>query len=669
MCNCRFALALVCLCFTVRTLAASPDVNDVSGLFDLSIEALMDIRVDTVYGASKRQQKVTEAPSSVTIVTDEQIEQFGYRTLADVLAGTRAFYTTYDRNYRYVGVRGFGRPADYNNRVLLLIDGHRLNENIGGGSPVGTDLALDLDLVDRVEIIRGPGSSLYGTNALFGVINIITKRPQDYNTLEVEGQVVTSEQTRGRVTYGKALENGPDILVSATGFHDDGRSLYFPEFDDPATNFGRVDNDGQGHYNMFAKTSLGKYTLTAAHGTVGKDVPTAPWWTVFGDTRTRTRDAYTLLGLDYKNEISENFAVSARASYNHYDYDGWWVYDYAEEPDPPYLVVNRDYWRGRWWIGELTFTARPWAKHQLTWGTEFQYNARQEQKNWDEEVYFFDRRHSRNWAFFIQDEYTLREDLHLHAGVRFDEYVGLGHTTNPRLALTYALSDATVLKAIYGTAFRAPTVYELYYHDGEYSAKPSPNLTPEKMETTELVLEHRFSDVTRLALAGFYYEVKDVIDQFLDPADDLLTFRNGGHVTAKGAEIELSHRWQRGITLTGSYSFVQAKNSETQERLPNSPEHLAKVRLLVPLIDRKLFAGLETCYTGSARTLAGNRAGGFGLTNLTFTYRDVVEGLDAGFSLYNLLDKDYGYPGGSEHTQDVIAQDGIQAAFQLTYRF
>jgi iron complex outermembrane receptor protein len=141
-------------------------------------ESLLFQEIPSVYSASKYEQKVTEAPSSVTIVTSEDIRKYGHRTLADVLRSVKSFYVTSDRNYSYVGGRGFGRPGDYNSRILLLIDGHRTNENIYDQAMVGTEGLIDIDLVDRIEIVRGPGSSLYGSNAFFAVINIITKAGQ-----------------------------------------------------------------------------------------------------------------------------------------------------------------------------------------------------------------------------------------------------------------------------------------------------------------------------------------------------------------------------------------------------------------------------------------------------------------------------------------------------------
>src|SRR5580704_18317398 len=110
------------------------DKPALANLMDMSLEELMKVEVDSVYGASGYKQKVTEAPASVTIITADDIQRYGYRTLADVLRHVPGFYVNYDRNYSYVGVRGFNRPGDYNTRVLILVDGHGMNDDVYGGA-------------------------------------------------------------------------------------------------------------------------------------------------------------------------------------------------------------------------------------------------------------------------------------------------------------------------------------------------------------------------------------------------------------------------------------------------------------------------------------------------------------------------------------------------------
>ena len=200
------ALTLLALLCPPRAL--TQDAPATPNLLDMSLDQLMSVQIDSVYGASGFTQKVTEAPASVTIVTSEEIQKHGYRTLADILRNVRGFYVTYDRNYDYLGVRGFGLPGEYNNSIALLIDGHRLNDNIFDAAQLGTDFPVDVDLIDRVEIIRGPNSSLYVASAFLAVINIVTKRGRDMKMVDVAGDAASYGTYKGRVSYGNRFSNG-----------------------------------------------------------------------------------------------------------------------------------------------------------------------------------------------------------------------------------------------------------------------------------------------------------------------------------------------------------------------------------------------------------------------------------------------------------------------------
>src|SRR5438552_17007413 len=129
-------------------------------------EALSLVGADeTVVAASKRPQPVAETPSLVTVISRAEIEAFGYHSLADALRWVRGLYVDDDRNYSYLGVRGLLRPGDYNNKVLLTFDGHAMNGVVFGDALLGDELGLDLENVERIEVIRGPGSALYGGHA------------------------------------------------------------------------------------------------------------------------------------------------------------------------------------------------------------------------------------------------------------------------------------------------------------------------------------------------------------------------------------------------------------------------------------------------------------------------------------------------------------------------
>jgi iron complex outermembrane receptor protein len=390
---------------------------------------------------------------------------------------------------------------------------------------------------------------------------------------------------------------------------------------------------------------------------------------VFGDRRTRGWDDTTLAGLTYDRELSDQWTLRGRVSYNHYNYDGRYVYDYAEEGEDPYIVVNKEYWKGRQWKGEVQVTGQPSAGHTLTAGSEFCYDMRQDQTTWDEAVYLNDSRHNKDWGVYLQDEFKPLENLTFVAGMRYDWYESFGDTTNPRLGVIYDLLDDTTLKLLYGRAFRAPTVYELYYHDGWYSQKPAEDLEPETIDTYEIVLEHRFSPELWGSISGFHYVMDDLIDQYMDPDDDLLVFRNLDKVTADGIELALNGRWDNGWHSRISYSYVEAEDDAAGEALVDSPKHLAKLNVIAPIIENQLFAGLEVQYDSKTKTLAGDYADDFTLTNLTLTYVNASKRLEISAGIYNLFDIEYAYPGFGEHTQDTIEQDGRTFRIKLTYRF
>lgn len=620
--------------------------------------------IPSVHSASKYEQKVTDAPSSVTIITSDEIKKYGYRTLVDILRSMRSFYITYDRNYNFVGVRGFARPGDYNTRILLLVDGHRINDNIYDTAAVGTEFIVDVDLIDRVEVIRGPGSSLYGNNAFFAVVNVITKRGRDLKTLEVSGSAGSYNSSMGRLSYGNRFQNGLEALVSGTAYYSSGSgSLYFNEFDDPSTNNGTTHHtDYDRSLSGFGKFSFYDFSLEGAYITRTKGIPTAPYGIDLNDRGNKTTDTRGYIDLKYETVLGRQWDLTARLYFDSYKYQGDYLYS---------GVVNKDTSNGNWWGTEARVITRALDKNKIIIGMEYQGNFKQDQQNYDADPFFsylHDARDSSLWAVYAQDEFSILKNLTLTAGVRHDHYNTFGGTTNPRLALVYSPSEKTIFKALYGTAFRAPNVYELYYETLGIN-KANPSLKPEKIKTYELVYEQYIGNYLRGSISGFYYTIQDLITQTIDPTDNALVFTNTDEVEAKGIEFELDGKLPGGLEGRISYSIQNAKDKATGHTLTNSPAQLVKLNLIAPLVREKLFAGIEVQYTSKRKTLAGNYAGGFYVTNLTFFSQNLLKGLEISGSVYNLFDKEYGDPGAEEHVQDILQQDGRSFRIKVTYLF
>jgi iron complex outermembrane receptor protein len=650
---------------------AAPEGGTAGGdLTEMSIEQLMRLEVATVYGASKYLQKVTDAPALVTIVTADEIRRLGYRTLAEVLRSVGGFHITNDRNYSYVGVRGFGRPSDYNNRVLLLVDGHRLNDNVYDAAPIGTEFPLDVDLIDRVEVIRGPSSSVYGNNAFLAVVNVITRRASGIAPLEVAGSAGSYDTYSGRATYAVTLPSGLEAVLSASLYDSAGhRSLFYREFDDPATNNGiarKADDDTA--YSLFGSFSLGGFTLQGLVGSREKGIPTASFDTVFNDSRTRTTDIRGYVDLRYERTFADGLGLLARVYYDRMAYYGRYAYD-VSETDEPALLVNKDTSAGEWVGTELQLTRTFWQRLKLTAGAEYQYHFRQEQKNYDAlGTHLSDERTSTWWALYAQADVTLHPKLLLSLGGRFDQYESFGGTLSPRLGLIYHPVERTTLKLLYGEAFRAPNVYELYYSADPQKANPA--LHSESIQTFEVILEHYLTRQLRATAAAFHNQIDDLINQEVDPADQRIVFRNLDQATAKGIEVGLEGRlpWW-GIEGRASYTLQETRDDRTDRLLTNSPRHLVKLALIVPLYRDWASLGTEVQYTGARQTLAGAEADGYWLTNLTLLSQRLYRGLTVSVSVYNLFDQRYGDPGAQEHRQDVIEQDGRSFRLKVIYRF
>ncbi len=642
---------------SAETTDATPDLTK------LEIEQLMEIEIATVYGASKFEQKVTEAPSSVTIVTADDIKRYGYRTLADILRSVRGFYVSYDRNYHYAGLRGFARPGDYNTRFLLLVDGHRINDNLYNQATIGTEFILDIDLIERVEIIRGPGSSLYGSNAFLGVINVITKRGITFGGMETSAEAGSFETYKFRASYGNQFKNKMEMLVSGSAYDSKGDDLYFSEFDNPATNNGVAENRDYDRYNsLFSTVSFNNFTLQGAYSYRKKGIPTASFDTIFNDPSLHTIDERWYLDLRYEQTFNE-YRVMARLFYDGYYYTG----------DYPYTAaLNKDFGWGKWWGGELKITKNLLKIHKLTFGAEYTDNIRQDQKNYDKDPYDLildDKRSSDIWAIYLQDEIRINHNILLNLGLRHDRYSTFGGTTNPRLALIYSPFEKTALKLLYGRAFRAPNAYELYYEDA-VNIKNNPDLEPETINTYEMILEQYIGNNLILSASGFYYKIKDLITFQTDPSDpSYVQFQNTDEAVSRGIALELEHKWHSGVRGKIIYTFQETKDLQTRDILTNSPKHLAKLNLLVPLIKEKVFSGLEIQHTGKRKTLGDDKTDAFFVTNLTLSMQKLIRGLEGSVSVYNIFDKHYKDPGSEEHIMDAIEQDGRTFRAKLTYRF
>jgi iron complex outermembrane receptor protein len=635
----------------------SPDASDLLG------EAALFQEVPSVTAASKYEQDPREAPASITVITKDEIERYGYRTLAEALNSVRGFFTSYDRNYTYVAVRGFTLPGDYNTRILLLVDGHRMNDNVADAAYVGTEFPLDLSTVDRVEIIRGAASSLYGTNAFYAVVNVITRSGRSLQGGQFQVNAGTFGAYRARVMHGSKARSGLEWLVAGGYYEAGGADLYFPEFDSPETNNGLAAGlDGDQVGNGFAKVSFQGWSFQAGIQERRKEVPTASFGTTFDDPRLITKDGHAFAVARYDRPFADLSSINISVAYDRHRYRGTYPYD---------GILQRDLQSGDWATVDAQYVRPLGQRHKVIVGAEYRLNFRQDQALYDEapfQSYLDDQRSSQVWAVFVQDEFRITPRLLLNAGLRHDSYETFGGTTNPRAALIYSLDDATTLKGLYGRAFRAPNLYELFAQDGGLTQKPSRRLRPETIESYELVGERRLARGLRSTVSLYHFTASRLISIYTDPSDSLLVFGNLGRVGSTGVELELEGS-SGPLSARASYA-VQRVRDELFDRAPvNSPTHVGRLGVSLGLLGERARVSSELRVLSGRRTVTGGEVPAYGLVNMTLLSRPWRSGLQLSTSVYNLFDHHYGDPGGEELAQEVVAQDGRVVRVGLRYQF
>jgi iron complex outermembrane receptor protein len=635
---------------------------------DLSNASLEELGNIQVYSASKHMQSASEAPASVTVVTAEEIQKYGYRNMADILRSVPGFYVTYDRDYTFVGVRGFGRLGDWNSRILVLIDGHRTNNNVLGQAMLGNEFLVDVDMIERVEIVCGPSSSLYGANAFFAVINVITRTAKEVKNWELSFQAGSFGTYEGRATYGH-MAGGLGVLLSGTFYNSPGQTLFFPQFDTPPNNNGITsDTDYESYKHMLATTTFHGFTLQGLFSTRDKGVPTAYFGAVFNDPGDFNIDSHQYVSLGYQHSIGK-WQVDVHTSYDQARLQGP-VPEAPLAPGDP-IVLSTYSFRGNWWTGEAKVSRDLFERNHITLGTEIRDNLRADQGDFLQPPNLFtpDPSSSLIVALYVQDELDITKHLTLNAGVRYDHYSTFGGTTNPRAALIYRPAGKTALKLLYGRAFSAPDVYETTPDFGAFY-DDNLKLRPERIQSLEARVDQGLGQHFQLSGGVYRNRIEDLITLALVPSDQNFQYQNIGGAQATGMDVEVSGHAASGLQGKASFDYVNAYN-ETPGHPPldNSPGPMTKLNLNVPLHNQWLFAGLEGQFLGRRLTLLQNSLSSYQVFNLTLLGRKLGKHLDVAASVFNVLDKKYFDPGRPEDPEDSIQQDGRSFRVKFTARF
>ena len=619
-----------------------------------------------VTAASRQTQAVEDAPASVSILSAQEIRAFGYGTLYEALGGTRGLYLSNDRVYESIGVRGFARPGDNGTRLLLTLDGHSLNDNQIGASYVGTDVLPSLHDVERIEGVRGPGSALYGSNAFFGVVNVVTRERDSTRPSHVSLAATAPTGARARASASGRLGERGGWWLSADGVLAQGEPPY-PEPTKGVSSTEAAWADSSTAAGARAKLWAGDFTLQAYANHRDKRIPTGAFFTVPSSPLAHSADTRAFLEARYEPKLGQRAQLFLRASVDRYDFAG--DYPYAEDGD---VLVYSDTWQGTWSGAEARLVARPHRALGLTVGAAATAQLQAELRGQEgEDVYLSESPTSEEAAVYAVVDVDAGSVLTASAGARLDWFSTVGLSVNPRASVVLRPAPNHTVKLLAGRAFRAPSPYELFYNDDGTTQVAPDTLEPESVLTGEVEYTARFGEVGSLVTSVYYSEVEGLIGLGENDAG-LLVFENvDGTVRTAGVEAELRRDWQGGWMVALVPAVQQARSGDllTGEELSNAPWFLTSLKAAAPLLPGQVNAASRLCVETGRLDVAGDRTEPALLWDLTLTGAVPSLRLDWAAGVRNVLDWDVRWPTSGDTVEPTVGQPGRGFFAETTVSF
>lgn len=626
-------------------------------------EDLFFEEIPVVYAASKRIQSAREAPASVSVVTEEDIRRFGYRTVGDALRSLAGFHVSWDRNYDKVGVGGVWIPGDYNTRILILVDGHAVNEQWSGSSGVDRSLGIPIELVHRIEVVRGPASTMYGTDAFLAVVNIVTRQESLLEGTEVTGELGSFDSRGATVTSGYELAGGWQWVGAASVFQSDGDdrlSFTFP--DDPARNGVPVDGvDYERAYQAFSSLRYKGFSVFGQYGTRKKGLPTAPYDADFGDDENYTLDRRAFVDVSQSVSPWENLSLRGRMFFDFYRFED--NLKYSGEG------TWKDLGEDLWWGGELMVQARLFGGNELVAGFEYSDHDLE-----DASFYIAEGPNSADYSFhvysfYLEDAWQVFEKLRAIAGFRYDKNSLYEGQFSPRAGVLVFPRPGTTLKLLYSEAFRSPSIYERFFDDGtDFAANPA--IEPERVRSVTFTVEQEVFPGVTASATYVHNRLEDLIVQVYNGGLDRFQYQNALDIETDGVQIGLEGQTVWGLRGFANLSYQDARDGSGKDRLANSPKLLANAGLSVPLWRQKVFFSPLIHFVDSRYTVdRSQKVSDYLRADLTLSAQKLWKGLSASFSVYNLYDIRYDDPVNQENSVLRMRQDGRAFWLRLAYEF
>lgn len=603
----------------------------------------------TVISASRVKQNINKTPASISVIDEDMIKSKGVKNFLDLLDTVTGINIS--QTYVYlekIGVRGI--QGSFSGKVLILLDGHSLNNDLLNGGAIGAYKNFPIETIKRIEVVKGPASALYGENAFTALINIITKKSEDINGFISTLKIASHDTKRVNLLYGEDFKEY-SITTSIDMLSSDGDSVYVQK--DSVGNSGDTNptvKDMSFYFSYLNKIN-GVY-LKGNYNNI-ENGPNYGAAHALNDEDLSKRESY-FIETGIKKDLKENLALHSRVYYDFYGIENRWeVYPegYPTSAFTDGMLGYSLYDSLKYGIENLltleneSFT----LVSGLSYETQELKNPSQKM-NWnptngsplssvqdfsDPSTNFISEQDRKFWSVYSELLYDLRDDIRVNLGARYDNYDDFGGVTNPRVGTTWAINENNNLKFMYGEAFRAPTFAELYNKNNPTNLG-NKDLDPETVKTYEITLENSTINDLRNSITFFNSDIKDIIT--LKNSQ----YANEGKAQTKGVEMEIRYNLNRGSYVLSNYTYQKAKNKDTNQELENIPTHMGylgmnyRINRYFNLYTDMKYLASQTRSSSDTRSEVDNSI----VANTTLHMKDLLsKNIEIKVSVFNLFDE------------------------------
>ena len=658
-------------------------------------ELLMFFEEQDLVTATKRPTSLRKAPVIATIITADEIRNMGARNLLDVLKMVPGLGVSINE-YGTMMIEVRGIRTSLSEKILVMIDGHSLNRNMNGSSVLYNMAgSLPVENIRQVEVVRGPGSALYGNSAFVATINVITRNAEEINGLEVKAGGGSFGTYKANMVGGTAIGDKLTLSGSLDHYKSNGAKLTVEADTLAGTPFSQAPGTpdlGNRRTDAFIKVGYGDLSFRGHYFTKKEGMYIGLASALNDGDRPENVNYWSELAYDL--HIAEGLSTNLKLHYDYWDQTGQdKIFPNGFAGSFPAGMIGEPLVKTRSVGFEQQFDWDPSKDNHLVAGVSFetlnQFDVKQ-RANFNpadfsyigsvQDVANWNRNVTRQiWAGYLQDEWQVMERVNLTAGVRYDHYSDFGDTVNPRVGLVWSFLDSADLKLLYGQAFRAPNFVELYDANNPVVVGDD-HLKPEKIKTYEAGLAWRLNRLFAANLNYFYSTVDDLIawDTSVKPVP---RFANIGNSTTQGVEVGVNGAISTELTWKAAYTWQDPRDSATDKRLPYVPSQRASGSVNYALT-KYLNLHTDILWTGARPRAAGDtrpEMPHYATVDLAVTLKNFFRALEIQATIHNILNEQYydldtstaasNLAGTGPKVSGDFPREGISGLVTASYRF